>query len=148
MTALPTTPQTVAMFIAAEVYTGRANATLEHQLVAIRVVYLRAGEEILALAEKIASYTIDKIMAMDDEELGLKVMSGEIDRPGSPSLSNDITPPVQGPDTSKTLTDADKHPVRRYSCSLITIITKLSTIFMDNPVDKCEKPLTAHAFLR
>lgn len=32
------------------------------------------NEEILALAEKIAPFTIDKIMAMSDLELGLKVM--------------------------------------------------------------------------
>ncbi len=43
LTALPATPQTVAMFIAAEAEAGRANATLEHRLAAIRVVHLGAG---------------------------------------------------------------------------------------------------------
>lgn len=33
------------------------------------------NEKILALAEKIAPFTIDKIMAMSDLELGLKVMT-------------------------------------------------------------------------
>ena len=41
LTALPATPQTVAMFIAAEAV--RANAALEHRLAAIRVVHLGAG---------------------------------------------------------------------------------------------------------
>jgi len=43
LTALPATPQTVAMFIAAEADKGRANATLAHRLAAIRVVHLGAG---------------------------------------------------------------------------------------------------------
>ena len=40
---LPATPQTVAMFIAAEADAGLANATLEHRLAAIRLVHLGAG---------------------------------------------------------------------------------------------------------
>ena len=43
LNALPATPQTVAMFIAAEADKGWANATLEHRLAAIRVVHLGAG---------------------------------------------------------------------------------------------------------
>ena len=43
------------------------------------------NEKILAIAEKIAPYTIDKIRAMDDRELGLKVLSGEINGPGADS---------------------------------------------------------------
>ena len=43
LNALPATPQTVAMFIAAEADKGRANAALEHRLAAIRVVHLGAG---------------------------------------------------------------------------------------------------------
>lgn len=43
LTALPATPQTVAMFIAAEADKGLANATLEHRLAAIRLVHLGAG---------------------------------------------------------------------------------------------------------
>lgn len=42
-TALPATPDTVAMFVAAEADAGRANATLEHRLSAIRLVHLGAG---------------------------------------------------------------------------------------------------------
>ena len=39
------------------------------------------NEKILALAERIAPGTIDKIVAMDDFELGLKVLTGEIKPP-------------------------------------------------------------------
>ncbi|MGK0230294.1 MAG: hypothetical protein ACI9US_002969 [Gammaproteobacteria bacterium] len=47
-------------------------------------------------------------MAMDDYELGPKVMSSEIDRPGSHLLAADRTPPVQSSNTTKTFTYADK----------------------------------------
>lgn len=43
LSPLPASPQTVAMFIAAEADAGLANATLEHRLAAIRVVHLGAG---------------------------------------------------------------------------------------------------------
>ncbi len=66
------------------------------------------NEKILVLAEKIAPYTIDKIMAMDDYEIGLKVMSGEIDSHGNNLLPAEINSPAKGQDTAKTLTYADK----------------------------------------
>jgi len=43
LSALPATPQTVSMFIAAEADKGRATATLEHRLAAIRLAHLGAG---------------------------------------------------------------------------------------------------------
>ena len=43
LVALPATSETLALFIAAEADAGRANATLEHRLAAIRLVHLGAG---------------------------------------------------------------------------------------------------------
>lgn len=82
------------------------------------------NEKILALAEKIAPYTIDKIMAMDDFELGLKVMSGEIDRPGSKLLPADMPPPVHGPGAAKTFTYADKCQLAERIHKRVTLILK------------------------
>ncbi len=48
-----------------------------NQLIAQSLKLKVTNEKILALAQKIAPYTIDKIMAMDDYELGLKVMTKE-----------------------------------------------------------------------
>ena len=83
------------------------------------------NEKILALAEKIAPYTVDKIMAMDDFELGLKAMSGELGRPGSKLLPADTIPPVQGPGTTETLTDADKRRLAERIHQRVTTILKM-----------------------
>lgn len=66
------------------------------------------NEKILVLADKIAPYTIDKIMAMDDYEIGLKVMSGELDSHGNNLLPAEMTTPAKDQDTAKTLTYTDK----------------------------------------
>ena len=99
-----------------------------NRLIEQSVTLKATNETILALAEKIAPYTIDKIMAMDDDELGLKAMFGEIDRPGSHELPADMTPPVQDPGTTKTLTDADKRQLaERIDKRVATILKKGGT---------------------
>lgn len=61
---------------------------------------------------------------MDDEELGLKVMSGEMDRPGSHELPADMTPPVQDPGTTKALTDTDKRRLAEQIDERVTTLLK------------------------
>lgn len=89
------------------------------------------NEKILALTNKIAPFTIDKVMAMDDFELGLKVMSGEIDRPGSKLLPTDNIPPAQAPRTTKTLTDADKNRLAERIHQRVATLLKMGGTDMD-----------------
>ena len=44
-----------------------------------------ANEEILTIAHSIEHLTIDKVMAMDETELAIKVLSGEMKPPSFPS---------------------------------------------------------------
>ena len=46
--------------------------------------YLELHEKYFALVKKISEQTIDKIMDMDDAELALKVLSGELPNPLNP----------------------------------------------------------------
>ena len=82
------------------------------------------NEKILALAEKLAPHTIDNIMAMDDYELGLKVLSGEIDRPGRYLLPVDVTSPAQDPDAAHTLTQAQRRRLAERIHKRVTKILK------------------------
>ena len=101
-----------------------AQARKVNRLIEQSVKLKATSETILALAEKITPYTIDKIMATDNDKLGLKAMSGEIDRPGSHELPADMTPPVQDPGTTKTLTDTDKSRLAEQIDERVTTILR------------------------
>ena len=78
-------------------------ATEVNRLIDQSTILKATNEKIVALAEKIAPYTIDKILAVNPADLGRRTLSGEIKHP-----AHDAALPLTSPDTRRLVERIDK----------------------------------------